>query len=98
MNEKIRDHDIKLSTPNVLSRDGYGWTEFISFKACNCLKDVQNFYQRTGAQIGLLYALKAVDFHSENLIANGAIQFSLIWNPYFILHTRKRMGWTLMKS
>lgn len=72
LNEKIRDHDIKLSTPNVLSRDGYGWTEFISFKACNCLKDVQNFYQRTGAQIGLLYALKAVDFHSENLIANGS--------------------------
>ncbi len=60
-----------FQTLKVLNRHNYGWVEFVTAKDCNSLEEIQRFYERQGGYLALLYALKATDFHSENLIAAG---------------------------
>lgn len=60
-----------LRTLTVLDRGDHGWVEFVEAAPCTSLPQVHRFYQRQGALLGLLYALEAVDFHYENLIAAG---------------------------
>ena len=64
-----------LSTPQrtlkVLSRDGYGWVEHVDCAECDSREALQRFYRRQGSFLALLYLLRAVDFHLENLIAAG---------------------------
>ncbi|MEX1364189.1 MAG: type 2 lanthipeptide synthetase LanM family protein [Nannocystaceae bacterium] len=60
-----------LRTLSVLDRGDHGWVEFVEAAPCTTLAEVQRFYQRQGALLALLYALEAVDFHYENLIASG---------------------------
>jgi type 2 lantibiotic biosynthesis protein LanM len=55
----------------ILTRANYGWTDFISQKACACEHEVERFYLRQGAYLAILYILGAKDFHYENLIAAG---------------------------
>lgn len=52
--------------------DNSGWMEFIEFKQCNNIKEIKDFYYRTGQLLCLLYALNSKDFHHENLIAQGS--------------------------
>ncbi|HZR38545.1 MAG TPA: type 2 lanthipeptide synthetase LanM family protein, partial [Ktedonobacteraceae bacterium] len=56
---------------NLLVRDRYGWSEFIQAESCASVAEVERFYERLGAYLAVLYALDAVDFHFENLIAAG---------------------------
>jgi type 2 lantibiotic biosynthesis protein LanM len=58
-------------TLKILNRDKYGWVEFVVAHGCNTPKEVQYFYQRQGGYLALLYAIKATDFHMENIIAAG---------------------------
>ena len=55
----------------VLSRVDHGWSEFVSPGACRTEKELSDFYERQGGYLAILYALNAVDFHYENLIADG---------------------------
>jgi len=57
--------------PRTLDRKTHGWSEFVSAKSCACQEEVRRFYERQGGYLALLYALEAVDFHFENLIAAG---------------------------
>ncbi|MGN9864419.1 type 2 lanthipeptide synthetase LanM family protein [Bacillus swezeyi] len=72
LNQKNGRKDIEIKTPKVLTRSRYGWSEYISFEQCANEDEIRTFYKRAGSQMALLYALKAVDFHSENLIAQGS--------------------------
>lgn len=56
---------------NLLDRGDYGWVEFVKAESCQTPAEIQQFYQRQGGYLALLYALQATDFHSENLIAAG---------------------------
>ncbi len=58
-------------TLKILDRGSHGWSEFIDVQGCTSTSEVQRFYERQGAYLALLYALGAVDFHFENLIATG---------------------------
>ncbi|RPK12626.1 type 2 lanthipeptide synthetase LanM family protein [Priestia endophytica] len=69
---EIKDKSYTIKTPLVLARENYGWAEYINFEECKSSIDIHDFYQNLGNQIALLYALNAVDFHSENLIAHGS--------------------------
>ncbi len=60
---------LKLKTLKIISRAGYGWVEYIKYSNCKTQGEVQRFYQRMGGYLALLYALEAVDFHAENIIA-----------------------------
>jgi type 2 lantibiotic biosynthesis protein LanM len=55
----------------VLDRGTHGWIEFVETKGCDNQEQLQRFYERQGGYLALLYALQAVDFHYENLVASG---------------------------
>jgi len=55
----------------VLDRAEYGWVEHVSHRSCPDRPAVERFYARLGNLLALLYTLQAVDFHHENLIADG---------------------------
>lgn len=58
-------------TLNILDRGTYGWVEFVEAQPCTSEAEIEQFYQRQGGYLAILYALEAVDFHHENLIAAG---------------------------
>ena len=64
-----------LSTPHrmlkLLNRGDYGWVEFVKADECTTRDQLQRFYLRQGSLMALLYMLRAVDLHMENLIASG---------------------------
>ena len=55
----------------ILSRVDHGWSEFVSSGTCHTEKEIADFYERQGGYLAVLYTLNAVDFHYENLIADG---------------------------
>lgn len=61
----------KLPLLRVLNRGSYGWMEWIEARDCISHEEIERFYLRQGANLALLYALEATDFHYENIIAAG---------------------------
>ena len=61
----------RLRRLRVLDRGDHGWVEFVVPAPCASLDAMHRFYRRQGALIAVLFALEAVDFHFENLIASG---------------------------
>jgi type 2 lantibiotic biosynthesis protein LanM len=55
----------------ILDRQDYGWVEYVKHTSCSDTVELQNFYERAGMLLCLLYALNASDCHRENLIACG---------------------------
>lgn len=62
---------LPFKLPKILERQGYGWVEYISQQPCAEKAEVNNFYQRAGMLLSLLYVLGAKNCHAENVIANG---------------------------
>ena len=58
-------------TLKVVECADHGWVEQVVPATCNSGAEVNAFYRRQGGFLALLYALDAVDFHYENLIAAG---------------------------
>ena len=86
-------HAPSLRELSILARDGYGWSEFVEFKECAGVADVELFYRRQGSWIALLYALGATDLHLENLIASGehpvVIDLEALFHPVLFSHARE---------
>jgi type 2 lantibiotic biosynthesis protein LanM len=55
----------------VLDCGYYGCVEYVAAGGCASAEGLRRFYERQGGLLALLYALEAVDFHCENLIAAG---------------------------
>jgi type 2 lantibiotic biosynthesis protein LanM len=55
----------------VIDRGAYGWEEHVSRSACESRDQIERFYERCGANLAVLYAFAATDFHFENVIAVG---------------------------
>jgi type 2 lantibiotic biosynthesis protein LanM len=62
---------IALKAARTLSRNGYGWTEFIEHAGCADAQDCDTFFRRAGAWLALLHCFAATDIHQENMIAAG---------------------------
>ena len=62
---------IGLRTPASLDRGDYGWVSFVNEQACADQAEVDDYYQRMGHWLALLYVLEGTDFHYENIIAAG---------------------------
>ena len=60
-----------LKSPKVLSRETYGWAEFITTHPCAERSDIARYYQRAGQTLALTWFLNGTDFHHENLVAHG---------------------------
>ncbi|MCI0398534.1 MAG: type 2 lantipeptide synthetase LanM family protein [Chloroflexi bacterium] len=69
LNEQGNRHPFRLLP--TLDYGHYGWTEFATAQGCSTVEEVRRFYWRLGAYLALLYALRATDFHYQNLIAAG---------------------------
>jgi len=65
------DVPVALKTARALSRNGYGWTEFIEHAGCADARDCDTFFRRAGAWLALLHCFAATDIHQENMIAVG---------------------------
>ena len=62
---------LKLKAPYAISRDGYGWTEFVNHTGCADQEGFDRFFQRAGAWLALFHFFAASDMHQENIIAAG---------------------------
>jgi type 2 lantibiotic biosynthesis protein LanM len=63
--------DLPFRTVQILDCGPYGWMEFITARPCASRQEVERFYRRQGGYLALLYAIEAIDFHLENVIAAG---------------------------
>lgn len=62
-----------LRAPRVLNRGNYGWTEFVEHSACVSIEEVREFYVAQGQLLALLYTIRAMDMHDDNLVACGSV-------------------------
>ena len=67
----VLDPPVRLKAARVLSKEAYGWSEYIEHSDCNQLDDVRTFFRRAGAWLALLHCMAACDIHEENIIAQG---------------------------
>lgn len=75
LNKPERPLDLKRQ--RILSRDGYGWEEFVTFRPCETTDEVSDYFARMGMLIRLLQLCGGRDFWLDNIVAHGA-------NPYLI--------------
>lgn len=62
---------LALKAVRAVSRQGYGWTEFIAHTGCTDAEGCDLFFRRAGAWLALFHGFVATDMHQENLIAAG---------------------------
>jgi type 2 lantibiotic biosynthesis protein LanM len=56
---------------NILSRDSYGWVEFVAQEPCPDQSALRRYYQRAGMVLCLVYVLGGIHCFSDQLIAHG---------------------------
>ncbi len=49
----------------------YAWEEKVEYNSCDSYEQLERYYKRLGGLLGVLYIVNGMDFHSENIIANG---------------------------
>jgi type 2 lantibiotic biosynthesis protein LanM len=62
---------VDLKAVRTISRDGYGWTEFIEHSGCADQAACKRFFRRAGAWLALFHCFAANDMHQENMLAAG---------------------------
>lgn len=62
-----------LRAPAVLRRVGYGWLECVESRPLPGSDSAAEFFWRYGAQLAVLYALRAADLRGESFVACGAV-------------------------
>ncbi|MBD2865065.1 type 2 lanthipeptide synthetase LanM family protein [Paenibacillus oceani] len=60
-----------LPVLKIVDRQSYGWTEYVRHEPCVSPEQINRFYRRHGQYLALLHIVHAVDFHYENVIAQG---------------------------
>ncbi|MDC0672149.1 type 2 lanthipeptide synthetase LanM family protein [Nannocystis radixulma] len=61
----------ELRPLKVLTRDDYGWLEFVEHGPCDSAADFPLFYRRMGVVLAAAHVLSVSDLHYENVIASG---------------------------
>ena len=76
-----------LRALRLVDRGEYGWVERVAAAPCGSMEELTRFYERQGANLALLYALDAADFHHENVIAVGEhpvlVDLEVLFHPRF---------------
>lgn len=67
-----QNKDLHLLPYTICDCEDYGWCEFVAYLPCTSEPEVNQFYQRSGMLLALLYLLSGSDIHNENLIAHGS--------------------------
>lgn len=78
---------LKFKKIKVLSRNNYGWQEYIRHTSCNNKQQICSYYHRLGSYLALFYILNASDYHNENVIAAG--EYPMIIDTETLITTGK---------
>ncbi|MGZ9815640.1 type 2 lanthipeptide synthetase LanM family protein [Peribacillus simplex] len=62
----------KLKTLPTLSKEEHSYEQFIEYKSCQDMVEVDAFYQRFGQLMAIIQLLNGTDIHMENLISHGS--------------------------
>jgi type 2 lantibiotic biosynthesis protein LanM len=86
----LNDHDAPLPfrTLGTVSRDGYGWVEWVEAESCPDDEALSRYYRRAGMLTCLVYLLCGTDCHSQNLIAAG--EHPVLVDTESLMHHRLR--------
>lgn len=97
--------EIPLKKFKIINKEEYGWMEFVEYKECETLNDVEEYYKKAGIITGLAYFLSTRDYHYENVIASGncpvLIDHETIIGPkikYRIKNDTKRLENSILES
>ncbi|MEY9886875.1 type 2 lantibiotic biosynthesis protein LanM [Catenulispora sp. MAP5-51] len=63
----------RIRVPAVITRDGYGWSEFIEHRYCASDAELSTFYRGVGHWLAVMRLLGGSDLHTENVIAHGPV-------------------------
>ncbi|MGE5702742.1 MAG: type 2 lanthipeptide synthetase LanM family protein [Clostridia bacterium] len=58
-------------TLRMLSKESYGWQEFVRTAECTTEEQISRFYRRQGGYLAIFYLLNGSDMHFENVLAAG---------------------------
>lgn len=73
----ISGSNINIGFPKILTRDEYGWMEFIGYKEVDNLQEIESHYHNMGKILCVFYLLGTHDIMPDNIILRGN-------KPYFI--------------
>ncbi|MFI7708213.1 type 2 lanthipeptide synthetase LanM family protein [Nonomuraea sp. NPDC049480] len=65
--------DTRIRVPDVLERDGYGWTEHVEHRYCADDGELRCYYRNLGHWLAVMRLVGASDLHAENLVAVGPV-------------------------
>ena len=65
----------ELKGPLTLSKQQYGWQEFVEHRPCQNEAEVRRYYYRMGMLCGILYTFQSTDMHYENIVACGDMPY-----------------------
>lgn len=71
INANRTDNMLDLRYAHVYGKDQYSWVEHIKYKKASSKNEIERYYIRSGQLLALLHIMDAVDFHYENIIAEG---------------------------
>ncbi|MBP2049717.1 lantibiotic modifying enzyme [Streptomyces griseochromogenes] len=63
----------RIRVPRTLTREGYGWAEFIHHRYCADDTELAAFYRNMGHWLAVLRFCGGTDMHAENMIAAGPV-------------------------
>ena len=67
----VKSPELNLKTIRTLSCEDYGWVEYVSTAEVATSSELNTFYFKLGALLGIVYSLNGVDVFFENLVASG---------------------------
>lgn len=84
--KKSKDNILPIRKLRIISTPTFGLLEYVDFNECKDIEGVKEFYIKIGQLIAVLHSLNAVDFHCENIIANGSnpmlVDLETLFHPY----------------
>ncbi len=76
----------RIRVPDVLPRDGYGWTAHVAHRYCADASELRAFYRGIGHWLAVMRLLGGSDLHAENLIACGPVPVVVDCETLFTPH------------
>jgi hypothetical protein len=65
-------HKRSSYVPRLIEGDEHCWMKAVSHKPCVQWREAKEFFFRAGFILHLIYRLRGVDFHADNLVAHGS--------------------------
>lgn len=90
---KSKGSVLPMKKLKIIERREFGLVEYVDNNECYSVEEIKEFYIKIGQYIAILHSLNAVDFHSENIIADGKdpvlIDLETLFHPYVKIHSEE---------